>query len=189
MVKYIVAFIIAILALGGCTVKPPEVHVTAEKTALENQLFGEKARVSNDPSTSIAVWSALENYSWENQEGELLSIYRDAYNRRRLSLAQIRRKTMKEYIDELKRQGMVGESYEGRLVAVIDTLNSGGQIDRIISSENHDREIILDFYFESRGIVEESDKASAWIEFGQVALRLSPDGTKYEDRSGEWMVK
>ena len=84
---------------------------------------------------------------------------------------------------------MVGESYEGRLVAVIDTLNSGGQIDRIISSENHDREIILDFYFESRGIVEESDKASAWIEFGQVALRLSPDGTKYEDRSGEWMVK
>ena len=189
MVKSLFYMITLLAILCSCTIKPPEVNVTAEKTALENQLFGEKARVSSDPSTSIAVWSALERYSWEGEDEDLLTRYREAYSKRRLTLAQIRRKTMSEYINELKRQGILGESYLGRLVLMSDTLGADSQINRIVEAENNDRETILNFYFESHGIETEAEKSKAWAEFAEIAARLSPDGTPIEDNAGNWTAK
>lgn len=189
MVKSYLFFVIILSAICACTIKPPEVHITAEKTALENQMFGEKVRVSSDPSTSIAVWASLEKYSWEGGDEELLTRYRDEYNKRRLTLAQIRRKTMSEYINELKRQGALGESYDGHIVIMADSIDAGNQISKIVEAENSDREIILAFYFESRGIEDETDKSGARIEFAQVMARLSPDGTRIEDYEGNWTVK
>ncbi|UCE65587.1 MAG: DUF1318 domain-containing protein [Candidatus Zixiibacteriota bacterium] len=189
MVKPYLFFGIILSAICACTIKPPEVHITADKTALENQMFGEKARVSSDPSTSIAVWASLEKYSWEGEDEELLTRYRDEYNKRRLTLAQIRRKTMSGYIDELKRQGALGESYDGRMVIMSDSVGAENQIGKIVEAENNDREIILAFYFESRGIEDEIDKSGARIEFAQVMARLSPDGTWIEDYEGNWTVK
>ncbi|UCC79183.1 MAG: DUF1318 domain-containing protein [Candidatus Zixiibacteriota bacterium] len=189
MVKSCLLVAIIIYLINGCTIKPPEVHITADKTALENQMFGEKTRVSSDPSTSIAVWASLEKYSWETEDEELLTRYRDEYNKRRLTLAQIRRKTLSGYIDELKRQGTLGESYEGRIVVMADSITAGNQISKIVEAENSDREIILNFYFDSRGIEDEIDKKGARIEFAQVMARLSPDGTWIEDYEGNWTVK
>lgn len=175
--------------LAGCTIKPPEVHITSEKTALENQMFGEKTRISSDPANSIAVWAALEKYSWEGEDEELLTRYRDEYNRRQLTLAQIRRKTMSEYIGELKKQGILGESNDGRLVIRPDSIGSESRMAKIVEAENQDREIILDFYYESRGIEDESEKSRVRIEFAEVASRLSPDGTWIQDFEGKWTVK
>ena len=189
MVKLFLIFTMILSVICGCTIKPPEVHITADKTALENQMFGEKARVSSDPSTSIAVWASLEKYSWEEEDEELLTRYRDEYNKRRLTLAQIRRKTMSGYIDELKRQGMLGESVDGRLVIMSDSIEADSQIGEIVEGENRDREIILTFYFESRGIEDETGRSGARIEFAQVMARLSPDGTWIEDYEGNWTVK
>jgi uncharacterized protein YdbL (DUF1318 family) len=186
--SFIYLFLLSSIFIA-CTIKPPEVHVTSEKTALENQMFGEKTRVSSDPATSIAVWSALEEYSWEGGDEELLTRYRDEYNRRQLTLAQIRRKTMSEYINELKRQGILGEANDGRLVIRPDSVGAESQVARIVEAENDDREIILNFYYESRGIEDESEKSMVKIEFAEVAARLSPDGTWIEDFEGNWTVK
>jgi len=189
MVKSFLFLSIILSILYACTIKPPEVHITSEKTALENQMFGEKTRVSSDPSTSIAVWASLQRYSWEGEEEELLSRYRDEYNKRRLTLAQLRRKTMSEYIHELKRQGVLGESHDGRIVIMADSIRSDSRISKIAESENQDREIILDFYFESRGIEDETGMMGARLEFAQVMARLSPDGTWIQDYESNWTIK
>jgi len=189
MVKTFFRFGVILLTINACTIKPPEVHITSDKTALENQMFGEKTRVSSEPSTSLAVWASLEKYSWEVEAEEPLTQYRDEYNKRRLTLAQIRRKTMSEYINELKRQGALGESYDGHIVVMADSIRSDNQIARVVEDENSDREIILSFYFESRGIENESDKLGARIEFSRVMAGTSPDGTWIEDYEGSWTVK
>jgi len=189
MVKSCLFLGLILSIIYACAIKPPEVHITSEKTALENQMFGEKTRVSSDPSTSIAVWASLERYSWEGDEEELLTRYRDEYSKRRLALAQIRRKTMSEYIHELKRQGSLGESHNGRIVIMADSIRTDSRISKIAEAENNDREIILNFYFESRGIEDDTGKSGARIEFAQVMARLSPDGTWIEDYEGNWTVK
>jgi hypothetical protein len=189
MVRSFLFLFIILSTIIACTIKPPEVHITSEKTALENQMFGEKTRVSSDPSTSIAVWASLQRYSWEGGDEELLSRYRDEYNKRRLTLAQLRRKTMSEYIHELKRQGILGESYDGSIVIMADSIGSDSRIGKITEAENNDREIILAFYYESRGLEDEADKTGARLEFAQVMARLSPDGTWIEDFEGNWTVK
>jgi hypothetical protein len=57
-----------------------------------------------------------------------LSEYRDEYKKRRLTLAQIRRKTMSEYINEFKRQGILGEAYDGRIAVMADSLKEENMI-------------------------------------------------------------
>jgi uncharacterized protein YdbL (DUF1318 family) len=181
--------IIIFPALCACTIKPPEVHITSEKTALENQMFGEKARISDELSTSIAVWASLEKYSWETGGQKELSEYRDEYKKRRLTLAQIRRKTMSEYINEFKRQGILGEAYDGRIAVMADSLKEENMIAGVVRAENQDREIILSFFFESRGMEDETDKSGARAEFARVMARISPDGTWIQDYEGNWAVK
>lgn len=181
--------IVLFLTTYSCTIKPPEVHITSEKTALENQMFGEKTRISKQLSTSIAVWASLEQYPWEITKRKELAEYRDEFNKRALSLAQIRRKTMSEYLNEFKRQGVLGESFDGRLVVMADSLGEDSLIGRIVDAENNDREIILSYFFESRGMEERADQLGARIEFAQVMARISPDGTWIQDREGNWAVK
>jgi uncharacterized protein YdbL (DUF1318 family) len=174
---------------SACTIKPPVINITSEKTALENQMFGEKARISSDPSTSIAVWAPLEEYAWAESEEPDLAEYRDEYRKRSLTLAQVRRKTMSEYIYELKRQGILGETYDGRLVVMPDSIGGDNQIARIAEAENKDREIILSYYFESHNMEDDYRKSAARIEFAQVMARTSPDGAWIEGYKGHWSVK
>ena len=189
MVKTLFGIIIIVLSISACTIKPPEINITSEKTALENQMFGEKARISSDPSTSIAAWAALENYSWAEDEEPDLAEYRDEFRKRRLTLAQIRRKTMSEYIYDLKKQGLLGESYDGKLVVMPDSVGGDSQLAKITQAENDDRQIILTYYFESHDMTDNMQKSAAWIEFAQVMARTSPDGTWLEDYEGHWSVK
>lgn len=189
MVKICSFAIMILLISSACTIKPPEINITSEKTALENQMFGEKARISSVPATSVAVWSALENYSWAVSEEPDLAQYRDEYRKIRLTLAQVRRKTMSEYIYEFKRQGLLGESYDGKLIVMPDSVGGQNQLGKIVEAENKDREIIMTYYFESHEIIDDYQKSAARIEFAQVMSRTSPDGTWIEDYEGHWSVK
>lgn len=186
-IRYIVMMLFA--GLWACTIKPPEVHITSEKTALENQMFGEKARISEELPTSIAVWASLDQYSWETGKQKELTDYRDEYNKRRLTLAQIRRKTMSEYINEFKRQGILGETYDGHIAVMPDSLKDNSLLGKVASAENRDRDIILTFFFESRGMVKEEDKSAARAEFARVMAQTSPDGTWIQDHDGNWTAK
>ena len=189
MVRYYLAVIVMPIAFTACTIKPPEINITSEKTALENQMFGERARISSDPSTSVAVWAALESYPWAEAEKPDLAEYRDEFRKRRLTLAQIRRKTMNGYIYDLKREGLLGESYDGELTVMPDSVRSDERLTNIVKAENNDRGIILTYYFESHDITEDKEKTAARIEFAQVMARTSPDGTWIEDNEGNWSVK
>ena len=189
MVKMPFIMITVTLTFLCCTIKPPEINITSEKTALENQMFGEKARISSDPSTSIAVWAALEDYSWAVIEEPDLAEYRDEFRKRKLTLAQVRRKTMSGYIYDLKKEGLLGESYDGRLVVMPDSVGDDDRLTKIAQAENNDRGIILTYYFESHDISDDQQKSAARIEFAQVMARTSPDGTWIEDSEGRWSTK
>ncbi|GEM_PF-1616169 len=189
VINYRSILVILVLALGGCTIRPPEVNITSEKTALERQMFGEKVKVSNNPSSMIAVWAAMDGIKMENQDDTDMARYKDEFYKRKLMLAQVRRRTMLEFINELKRQGLIGESKEGKLIVMADTISQTGQIQRIVEAENQDRKIILEFYFESHGIEEEQEKLAVINEFSQVTARVSPDSTWIEDYEGNWAKK
>ena len=175
--------------LAGCTIRPPDVNITSEKTALEKQMFGDKVKITNDPSSLIAVWSVLDGSSLEVDDEYDMAGYKDEYYKRKLMLAQVRRRTMLEFINELKRQGVVGESRDGRLTVMVDSIPQTDPVNRIVESENSDRDIILEFYCESRGIEGELEKTAVKNEFAQVTSRISPDSTWIEDYDGNWAKK
>ena len=189
VINYRIILIFLVLALGGCTIKPPEVNITSEKTALERQMFGEKVKVSNEPSSMIAMWSVMDGIKMENRDDTDMLRYKDKFYKRKLMLAQVRRRTMQEFINELKRQGLIGESKEGKLIVMADTISQADQIQRIVDAENQDRKIILEFYFESQGIKEEQERLAVTYEFAQVTVRVSPDSTWIEDYDGNWAKK
>jgi hypothetical protein len=70
-----------------------------------------------------------------------------------------------------------------------DSLKEENMIAGVVRAENQDREIILSFFFESRGMEDETDKSNARAEFARVMARISPDGTWIQDYEGNWAVK
>ncbi len=189
VINFRTSLIFLFVSLAGCTIRPPDVNITSEKTALEKQMFGDKVKITNNPSSLIAVWSIMNGSSLDVDDEYDMSGYQDEYYKRKLMLAQVRRRTMLEFINELKRQGLVGESRGGELAVMVDSIPRTDPVYRMVESENKDRDIILEFYCESRGIEGELEKTAVKSEFAHVTARVSPDSTWIEDYDGNWAKK
>ncbi len=174
---------------AGCTIKPPEVHVTSDKTALEYQLFGQQGKLSDDPATTASVWALYSMSDYESGQLDDLMSFHEEYYKRKIMLAQIRRKTTRENIDELKRYGLLGERSDGRIRAMSDTLKQADELSRIVTAENNDREIIWEFYARTHGLNSDEELESLKTDFAGIMARLSPSGTWIEDKEGKWYQK
>lgn len=189
VLRIVVTMIVMMLAFSNCTIKPPEVIITSEKTALENQLLGSTAKITDDPISTAAVWSAAVRYDQRPYDLSDTSVTSDEAARRRLILAQIRRQTMQEYISQLKKSGYIGERQDGFLKVMSDTVSQYDAVTRVVTAENEDRTIIMEFYGRSQGMATDKDLTSIKMNFAEIMARISPTGTWVEDRQGGWTRK
>jgi len=179
-----------ILALGGmlillaeCSVKAPELNVTGEKTALENQVLGTFQKIESD-AWLIASTRSIGSNTIAPATGEKKQVLDAVQNR----------KFNKDDIDELKRAKVVGENNQGYLQVLTqpryqDDAEYRRSVDQIVSEENRDRKII----FERILTLNETAANAGPNKYSQVLARLNYDnsepGTMIQDEDGRWLEK
>ncbi|MBN2011099.1 DUF1318 domain-containing protein [candidate division KSB1 bacterium] len=137
--KYCVRLgLIGMLFIAGCSVKAPEVKITGEKTALENQVIGTYNEIEQDSWTIASVRSATpgQQVTMSDEKKKVLS----AVQNRRFN---------KDDINEFKRDGVVGENNSGFLeIRDYTRLNEDPEyrkrVEKIVAEENNDRQTILE---------------------------------------------
>jgi uncharacterized protein YdbL (DUF1318 family) len=188
MVKYIFITIGLSVIFLSCTIRPPDVYITSEKTALENQLFGEGWDLSKTQITTSAVWAALLEPSSNESVVETMD-GDEQHLDRQLILSQIRRQSMQPYIDQLKRQQLIGEANDGYVRIVSDDMKSNDELILIVEAENKDREVIWKSYAEIQGSDSENELTAIQKKFAEIVAGLSPSGTWIQNYQNEWTIK
>jgi len=179
------ALLIAIIVLGfSCSVKAPEVNITGEKTALENQVIGTYQEIEEEAWTLTSVRSTNPG-----QQAPVMS-----QEKKRVFEAVQGRKFNKDDIDEFKKSEFVGESNDGMLVirdeeklnADLDLKN---RLTTIVEKENGYRKIIM----ERIVILNEQASEAGATSVGKIFARMNQDnsaeGTWIQLDDGNWVKK
>jgi len=176
-------FSIMILFVANCSVKAPEVNVTGEKTALENQVIGTYAEIEQDAWTLASVRSTKPGQT-AKMPAEKKKVFQAVQGR----------KFNKDDIDEFKKAEIVGENNLG-LVEIRNhqKLESDPELKnrvvKIVETENGYRQIIMD-----RIIVLNDSAAKAGNEnvariFAKINQDNSEAGTWVQSDNGKWNKK
>jgi len=176
-------FSIMVFVFANCSVKAPEVKVTGEKTALENQVIGTYQEIEQDAWTLASVRSATPG-----QQPKMPA------EKKKVFEAIQGRKFNKDDIDEFKKAEIVGESNEGLLeIRNYQKLESDPElrtrVTKIVETENGYRKIIMD-----RIIVLNESAAKAGSDnvakiFAKINKDNSEPGTWVQSDDGEWIKK
>ena len=171
------------LVLPGCTVNVPQVKVTGEKTALENQIIGTYREIEED------VWMVASVRGGE--PGEKI----DLSDEKRAVLEAIRNRSFnKDDIDEFKRDGAVGESREGLLEArPNDRMEKDTEYRKlvlaILEEENRDRRIIARRVTEVMGAKGAADERATMAAFARLNREQARPGEWVQQDDGKWIRK
>jgi uncharacterized protein YdbL (DUF1318 family) len=176
-------FSIMVLFVSNCSVKAPEVKVTGEKTALENQVIGTYAEIEQDAWTLASVRSTKPG-----QQPKMPA------EKKKVFEAVQGRKFNKDDIDEFKKAEIVGENNLGLLeIRNHQKLESDpdlkNRVTKIVETENSYRQIIMD-----RIIVLNESAAKAGNEnvsriFAKINQDNSEAGTWVQSDDGKWIKK
>lgn len=174
--KYILIIIVG-AGLFGCTIKPPEVQLTGEKTALERQILGTYHEISDEAWMIASVRSSefetkIEQKSPISEEKQrvLEAIQNQNFNQ--------------DDIDEFKRKGCVGENNQGYLeILLCEDAEQNPQYNRLIqevvAEENRDREIIMYRVIEVNPDLSEDDM--------EKVRQIFVDRNHQNAKPGEWI--
>jgi len=171
------------LIILSCSVKAPEVNITGEKTALENQVIGTYREIEQDAWTLASVRSATPN-----QQPTM------SPEKKRVFEAVQGRKFNKDDIDEFKKAEIVGENNRG-LLEIRDAKKLDADADlknrviNIVETENKYREIIME-----RVILLNEQAAQAGSEnvsriFSKINQDNSAAGTWMQTDDAQWIKK
>ena len=176
-------FSIMVLFVANCSVKAPEVNVTGEKTALENQVIGTYAEIEQDAWTLASVRSTKPG-----QQPKMPA------EKKKVFEAVQGRKFNKDDIDEFKKAEIVGETNLGLLeIRNHQKFESDpdlkNRVTKIVETENSYRQIIMD-----RIIVLNESAAKAGNEnvsriFAKINQDNSEAGTWVQSDDGKWIKK
>lgn len=175
-----ILFLIILSLLTSCTVKIPDIKITGEKTALENQVMGEYAKIRED------AWMIAS----ERGSGQI-NITAD---RRDVVEAVRDREFNKDDITELKLKGIFGENQKG-LLEIVDQKELD-KLDKIFKDnalsvfdkENKARILIMQRIIET-DVKYNSAPDEVYESFFVMNLSESPDKTYYRNKKGEWDKK
>ncbi|MBN1352210.1 DUF1318 domain-containing protein [candidate division KSB1 bacterium] len=164
----------------SCSVQAPEVKVTGEKSALENQVIGTYEQIEEDTWMVASVRS-----TGQKQEKKV------SPEQKRILEAMKNRQFNKDDIDELKRDGAIGESMRGFLeIRPHERLNSdpvySKRVTDLIAEENRDRETVMNRIAESST---NASKEEVYSIMARYNFEKAEPGTWIQLDSGEWVKK
>ena len=172
--------ILLILFFSSCTVKIPDIKITGEKTALENQVMGEYAKVKED------AWMIAS----ERGSGDI----RITADRKDIVEAVRDREFYKDDVNEMKLKGILGENQQG-MIELVDTerLDKLDPIFRntvmlVLEKENKARALIMQRIIET-DVKFNSNPEVVYESFFNMNLSESPDGTYFRNNKGDWAKK
>jgi uncharacterized protein YdbL (DUF1318 family) len=171
--------LIMVCLISGCAIQTPEVRITGEKTALENQILGQYARLQEE------VWM-LVSYRALDSTSQTFS------QERRQVLEAIRNRMFnRDDVEEFKQDGAVGEALSGLLVVrptqkYEQDIGYHTRLDTVVSQENRDRSVIMVriVELETNLDTKESDKVAEV--FARLNQEGSAKGTWIEMSPGKW---
>jgi len=164
-------------------VRTPEVQVTGEKTALENQVIGTYQQVA-DESWMIASTRAADSGQKAQMAAEKKEVLEAVQNR----------KFNKDDIDEFKRDGALGENNQGflelrPLARLEEDLEYRNLVVRIMNEENRDRKVIYDRVLELNPNAGRAGSAAVYAVFAKMNIEESAPGTWVQAEDGTWYRK
>lgn len=181
--KAVLIVIGATAVLVACSVKAPELRVTGEKTALENQILGTYQQIANDTwlITSTRAVGSNQPVSTSEQKTEVLSAVQN-------------RKFNKDEINELKREKVIGEGRDGFLKILSTSqyqADSGyrQRVESLIAEENQDRRIIYDRIIAVNHTAADADPSKLDEIYQKLNYDESEPGTLFEQTDGSWKEK
>jgi len=166
-----------------CSIKAPELNVTGEKTALENQVLGTYRQIEADTWLVASTRAIGSNATAEtpNAKKEVMEAVQN-------------RKFNQDDVNELKRAKVVGENNQGYLEVLINKKYQNEAeykhyVDQIVSEENHDRQVI----FERILAINEDAAGAQKVQVNDVLSKLNYDnsepGTMIQTTDGQWIEK
>ena len=185
MKKGIIYISLGILVVFGtqCSVKAPEVTVTGEKTALENQVIGTYEKIEQE------TWLVASVRSSGNQESRKISP-----EQQRILDAVQNRKFNKDEINEFKREGVIGENSQGFLEErphpkMTENSEYRQRVLDLIKEENHDREVIMNRVFELNDEAAKTSKDEVYSIFAKMQRDNTESDCWVQLPSGDWVKK
>ena len=169
-----------IISISSCTIKIPDIKITGEKTALENQVIGEYTKIKED------AWMVAS----ERGDGQL----KITADRKDVVSAVRDREFLKDDINELKIKEHLGETTSG-LLEIVDKetmlkleKKERGLIELLSKKENQARSLIM------KRIIETDTKFSSspnevYQAFFVMNLEDSPENTFYKNKKSKWVKK
>jgi len=190
--------LLAVLSLS-CSIRPPEVTITGEKTALERQLLGEQERLPQEiwsvgaVSTSSLVPPTESDSLRRFVSGEAETTLVESYSPERLRYlrAEALRIFNRDDVDDFKKEGIVGEGNRGYLEVVDSTKlkadsSRAALIRRVVTEENQSRKILMEWYVNLRQDLTEADLPQVEASFAQRNREAARSGEFVQDQDGNW---
>ncbi len=181
--KYFLGGGVLIYFIMGCSVKPPEVRVTGEMTALEREVVGTYHEMEED------TWMIASTRAVQGEDEVKLSP-----EKRRVLEALQEQKFNKDDIDEFKKKEYVGENNQGYLeIRSSEELEKDpGKmtlIQEIVQEENQDREVIMERVIELNDSLKKTAQQEVLTVFAKMNQENSPEGTWIQNPEGKWAKK
>ena len=177
--KYL--FLILTTLLIACSIKTPEVSITGEKTALEEQVLGDYRQIESDAWVIASTRAAGSGSSGGKGRQQILA-------------ATQNRKFNKDEVDEFKKDKTLGENNQGYLeVLYSDKYDTNTiyrkMVDQLLAEENRDRKIIYEQIMAAQNISSQEKRDKIQIVFAKQNAKESASGTMVQDDEGNWVEK
>jgi len=172
------------ITIMSCSIKAPEVNVTGEKTALENQVIGTYQEIEQDAWTLASVRSTAPGKQQPTVSKEKKKVFEAVQGR----------KFNKDDIDEFKKEEIVGENNNGLLeIRSQSKLDADPELKKrvikIVETENGYRKIIMDrIVVLNESAAKAGDDSVAKI-FAKINRDNSGSGTWIQKENGKWAKK
>jgi hypothetical protein len=179
--KYCILWFL-ILFITGCAIQTPEVRITGEKTALENQILGQYAGLEEEVWMLVSYRAPADTTATFSEE-------------RRMVLEAIRNRMFnRDDIEEFKQEGVVGEALTGLLeLRTNDKYTANDdyrrRVDAIVDEENQDRQVIMVRIVELETDLDMQEPERIAEVFARLNQEGSPKGTWIEVSQGKWEKK
>lgn len=172
-------FLVFIIILASCTVKMPDIKVTGEKTALENQVLGNYKKIKEE------AWIVAS----ERGNVEITEIPKD---NKKITEAIRNREFNKDDVTQFRLEEIFGETRNCEIeIYDKDKYNELSKekkalADKVMIEENNDRAIILDRLYQ---LDPNTNKLEIKEAFYNLILEEAPEDTYYKSKDGKWTRK